>query len=59
MTNEERYRGHALDCIRLASEISDPQSRLALLEMAQSWVKLAAQARKSSQTDLVYETPER
>ncbi len=52
MTNEDRYRALALDCTRLAGAIGDPQSRLALLEMAQAWLKLADQAQKNSQTDL-------
>jgi hypothetical protein len=59
VSNEERYRVHALDCIRLAGELADTKSRLALLEMAHSWLKLADQAQKNSQADLVYETPAR
>jgi hypothetical protein len=51
------YRRHALDCLRLASEMSDPGGRLALLEMAQSWARLAEQADKNSRADPVYETP--
>jgi hypothetical protein len=37
--------------------MTDPKSRLSLLAMAQSWLKLAEQAVKNSETTLVYETP--
>jgi hypothetical protein len=59
VSNEDRYRALALDCTRLAAVIGDPQSRLALLEMAQAWLKLADHAQKNGEADLVYETPER
>jgi hypothetical protein len=47
-------------CCRATSprgEITDPESGLSLLAMAQSWLKLAEQAVKNSETVLVYETP--
>jgi hypothetical protein len=37
--------------------MSDAEGRLALLAMAQSWLALAEQAVKNSETVLVYETP--
>jgi hypothetical protein len=37
--------------------MTDPKSRLSLLAMAQSWLKLAEQAVRNSETTLVYETP--
>jgi hypothetical protein len=41
----------------MAEDCSDSAYRLALLERAQVWLRLAEQAEKNSQTDLVYETP--
>jgi hypothetical protein len=53
------YRLHAAQCIDLAQRSTDPQSRLALFDMARSWRMLADQADKNSQTVIpVYETPE-
>jgi hypothetical protein len=52
-----RYRLHAAHCYELAERMSDAEGRLALLAMAQSWLALAEQAVKNSETVLVYETP--
>jgi hypothetical protein len=53
------YRLHAAKCIDLARRSTDPESRLALFDMARSWRILADQADKNSETaTLVYETPE-
>jgi hypothetical protein len=52
-----KYRLHAAHCIDIARRISDARSRLALLAMAQSWLALAEQAIKNSETVLVCETP--
>jgi hypothetical protein len=43
--------------LSLPSEFSDAEARLALLAMAKSWLALAEQAVKNSETVLVYETP--
>jgi hypothetical protein len=51
------YQLHAADCIQIAQGMTDPKSRVSLLAMAQSWLKLAEQAVKNSETTLVYETP--
>jgi hypothetical protein len=51
------YQLHAANCVEIAQRITDPESRLSLLAMAQSWLKLAEQAVKNSETVLVYETP--
>jgi hypothetical protein len=51
------YQLHAANCIEIAQRTTDPKSRLSLLAMAQSWLKLAEQAVKNSETVLVYETP--
>ena len=40
----ERYRSYAAKCVKLSNNIPDPASKLVLLEMAQSWLKLAEQA---------------
>jgi hypothetical protein len=52
-----RYRLHAAHCVELAQRIYDAEARLVLLAMAKSWLALAEQAVKNSETVLVYETP--
>ncbi len=42
----ETCRSHALECMRLAQDASDPQHRSLLLSMAQSWAVLADSAEK-------------
>lgn len=37
----DEYRDKALECLDAADRVSDPQERLALLELAQSWMRLA------------------
>jgi len=37
--------------------VSDPSAKLSLLDMAQSWLKLAEQAAKNRETVLACETP--
>ena len=44
------YKLHAANCIEIAQRVTDPNSRLSLLAMAQSWLKLAEQAVKNSET---------
>jgi hypothetical protein len=50
------YRQHAAQCVHLSHRLSD--SKVVLLDMAQSWMILAEQAERNSETTLVYETPE-
>jgi hypothetical protein len=50
------YRRHAVDCLWLASESVSEETRATLIDMAQSWARLAQQAEKNSQLDLVYES---
>jgi hypothetical protein len=38
------YRRQAESCVHLANSTSDPQSRVALLEVAQAWTHLAERA---------------
>ncbi len=52
------YRLHAANCVQIAHELSDPDRKIALLNMAQSWVTLAEHADKQTDETLVYETPE-
>ena len=53
----DKYRRHAVDCLRIAEGVPDLQNRMQLIDMAQSWLLLAQQAEKNLSTDLVYETP--
>jgi hypothetical protein len=53
----EMYRRYAAECLHFASVTNDASGRLTLLEMAQSWARLADQAEKNSQADLVYDLP--
>jgi hypothetical protein len=48
MSASDNYRTHAADCLRLARTSQDVYTRLALLSMAQSWVRLAEQAAAKS-----------
>ena len=57
MSNEDLYRHHAAECLRMANETCESSTKAALVEMAQTWIRLAEQAAKNAQTDLVYETP--
>jgi hypothetical protein len=36
-----RCRSYAAKCVKISRHISDPAGKLVLLEMAQSWLKLA------------------
>lgn len=51
----ERYRSYAATCIKISRNIQDPAGKLVLLEMAQSWLKLAEQAAEWAETLVVYE----
>ena len=42
---------------RGVQRVSDPSAKLSLLDMAQSWLKLAEQAAKNRETVLACETP--
>jgi hypothetical protein len=52
------YRVHAATCIQLAQQTDDPQSKVALLDIARAWINLFTRAEKSSHIALVHETPE-
>jgi hypothetical protein len=53
----ELYRANAVECLVVASSMTDPNSRISLLKMAGKWFRLADLAAKNTSTDLVYETP--
>jgi len=53
----ERYRLNAEKCLTLAQTFNDHQSKRTLIEMANTWLKMAEQHLKNSETTLVYETP--
>jgi hypothetical protein len=53
----ERYRLNAEKCLTLAQTFNDHQSKRTLIQMANTWLKLAEQQLKNSETTLVYETP--
>ena len=54
---EAWYRLNAEKCLELANTFNDPESKRALLVMANAWLMLAAQRNKNSETILVYEMP--
>jgi hypothetical protein len=51
----ERYRSYAATCIEISRNIQDPAGKLVILEMAQSWLKLAEQAAEWAETVVAYE----
>jgi hypothetical protein len=53
----EEYRCMAAECLRIADGIAHPNYQMALIGMAQAWLRLAHQAERNLTTDLVYETP--
>ena len=53
----DKYRRHAVDCLRIAEGVPSPQSRMILIDMAQSWLLLAQQAETGVATDPVHERP--
>lgn len=52
----QRYRSYAARCLKISRNISDPAGKLMLLEMAQSWLKLAEEAVERAETVVVHET---
>jgi hypothetical protein len=45
VTKREHYQQMAADCVRSAQQTSDPDNKALLLQMAQTWVNLAEQAK--------------
>jgi hypothetical protein len=42
------YRRHAAECLLIADGVTDPENRIALLVMAQAWLKLARRAEEDA-----------
>ena len=57
--SKEDYRANAAECLRLASEATNPAMRASLFRMAESWHRLHDQAERNAKADLSYETPPR
>ena len=51
----EEYRQRAYECFLVAENVSDPGTKIWLLEMAQSWLVLAQQAEKNLDADPVHD----
>jgi hypothetical protein len=52
------YRLYAAECVEIAGDL-EAERKLALLNIAQAWLNLAAQVAKNAEVVLVYETPSR
>ena len=44
----DEYRRHAAECLRIAEEVIDSRYRISLVNMAESWLRLAQQAEKNA-----------
>jgi Tfp pilus assembly protein PilX len=51
MNPAERYRMLAAHCVRLARHTANPSDKALLLQMAESWVRLAERAETREITD--------
>ena len=51
------YRQYALECLRLAGDTNEPSTKAVLIDMAQSWVRLAEQAQRNRRLELLSEMP--
>jgi hypothetical protein len=47
MATADRYRQFAAECVRVAQVTSSPNDKAMLLQMADTWLKLAEKAAKS------------
>jgi hypothetical protein len=43
----DAYMNHAANCIRVAQETNDTESKLSLLDMARAWLALAKQGERN------------
>ena len=53
----EEYRRYAAECLRMSKSVGGYETKSTLLHMAIAWTKLADQAEKNLQNDVVYEPP--
>jgi hypothetical protein len=54
-----RYRQNAEKCLTLANTFNDPESKRALVAMANAWLMLTEQHLKNSKTVVTSAAPER
>ncbi len=47
MALADRYKQFAAECVRVAQQTSSPNDKAMLLQMADTWLKLAEKAAKS------------
>jgi len=57
MTPADLYRVKAAELTALAKAETDPFGKSEYYKLAQSYLRLAEQAERNSETDIVYETP--
>jgi uncharacterized protein with PhoU and TrkA domain len=46
MTDQDRYKQYASECLRIAKQATDEEQRARLLEMAAAWQRLSEAASK-------------
>jgi hypothetical protein len=51
MSREEAYRSLAQHCLRIAETMRNKEARTALLQMAESWQRLAEEQRAATPPD--------
>jgi hypothetical protein len=54
----ERYRSYAAKCVTISRNLPSPTGKLVLLEMAQSWLKLAEEAIAGAETAIESAVPD-
>jgi hypothetical protein len=57
LKTRSKYLDTAAECIRLASQMSDPARKLMLLDLAATWARLADHADKSVRGDRISKSP--
>lgn len=57
MTSAEQYRAKAVEFAAKARVEDDPEVRAQLEALSLSYLRLAEQADRNAQTDIIYETP--
>jgi len=50
MSSADRYKQLAAECVGIAQQTSNPRDKAVLLQMAETWLKLAEKASKSEGT---------
>jgi len=57
LDDAEEYRKRAQSCIEIFSSLMQEEHKLEVLGMAKAWLRLAEQAEKNRQTNVLYATP--